>query len=282
MKRNEGIFEGVKGLKIYYQVWTPESPKAVVQFVHGGGAHSGLAPHLVDKLVSEMYVVFADDHRGHGKSEGERIYVDSFDDYIEDEKLLHDIIKNQYPSLPVFLGGLSLGSIIAFHFASKYEDLLKGLFLTGTLASVKVPLIARVLSSLLAKIKPHMRIGEPMEVELSSSNPEAIKMLKTDPYYTKVAFTMRFTRELIKAWYGIAKTAGNLKLPLLVQNGNDDKMVELFNGKNDATAFNETFKMEDKTIKLYEGVGHDIFNDFEEKRNKILQDLIDWLNKHLD
>ena len=57
----EGTFEGVKGLKIYYQAWIPEAPKAVVQFVHGVTEHSGLFPHLVKELISNGYAMYADE-----------------------------------------------------------------------------------------------------------------------------------------------------------------------------------------------------------------------------
>lgn len=281
MKQEEGTFEGVKGFKIYYQAWIPNEPKAVVQFVHGGGGHSGLAPHLVNKLISERFAFFADDLRGHGRSEGDRVHVDSLDYFIEDEKSLYDIIKIQYPNLPIFMGGISLGSIIAFHFTKKYESLLKGLFLSGTVASAKIPLFTRFLLRIFSAIRPHMRIGKPGDLEASSKNPETIRMYETDPLYAHVALTMRFGREVLKGMNKQTKTAGTLKLPLLIQNGADDKVNEVFNARNDELAFKEIYTMDDLTIKIYEGVSHDIFNDFEENRKLILQDLTDWLNNHI-
>ena len=105
MEHVEGRFEGVRGKKneeiqIYYQGWIPESPKAIVQYVHGVTEHSGMFPHLVKALVDNGYAMYADDHRGHGKSGGVRIYIDTRDQYSEDEKIFHGIIKEKHPGLP--------------------------------------------------------------------------------------------------------------------------------------------------------------------------------------
>ena len=132
MKNVERNFEGVKGLNIFYQSWLPENPKAIVQVVHGFAEHSGRYLNVVNEIIPLGYGVYADDHRGHGRSEGIRNYVDSFDQYVEDEKKLYDIIKEKHPNLPIFLLGHSMGSLIAIYVIKKYEDLYKGLILSGT------------------------------------------------------------------------------------------------------------------------------------------------------
>ena len=126
MEHVEGTFEGVKGLNIYYQAWIPETSKAVVQFLHGVTEHSGRFPHLVEALTKNNFILYADDHRGHGKSEGMRIHVDSFNDYVEDQKRFHDVIRKKYPNLPIIMVGYSLGAAIAFEFGCKYKNLVNG------------------------------------------------------------------------------------------------------------------------------------------------------------
>lgn len=99
MKHIEGKFKGVKDLNIYYQAWIPNTPKAVIQLVHGGFEHSGRYQNVVNELIPESFAIYANDHLGHGKSEGLRNYVDSFDQFIEDEKLFYDLIKEKHYSI---------------------------------------------------------------------------------------------------------------------------------------------------------------------------------------
>lgn len=281
MKHDEGTFEGVKGFKIYYQAWIPDEPKAVVQFVHGVTEHSGLFPHLVKDLTSNGYAMYADDHRGHGKSEGVRIYVDSFNQYIEDEKLFYDIIKSKHPELPVLMVGYSLGSLIAFQFAKKFEALIKGLVLVGTASSIKVGLITKFLLKFLALIRPRMRFGDPLAADLIYNEPTALQIYENDPLVAHEPFTIKFLNEVMKAMYFMVKNAKVLTLPLLIQCGAEDKTLEAYKAKNDDEEFKKIFTMEDKTIKIYEGLGHEIYNEFEDKRKVVLQDLTNWLNNHI-
>jgi alpha-beta hydrolase superfamily lysophospholipase len=73
MQRTEGSFRGLGGLSIYTQQWLPEGPpRAVLLLVHGYAEHSGRYGNLVEHFVPRGYAICALDHRGHGRSEGER------------------------------------------------------------------------------------------------------------------------------------------------------------------------------------------------------------------
>ena len=79
----EGLLQTSDGVRLYAQSWTPSSePKAVVCLVHGGLEHSGRYAHVAKALNNSGYLVAAIDLRGHGRSEGKRAFVRSFDEYL--------------------------------------------------------------------------------------------------------------------------------------------------------------------------------------------------------
>ncbi|MDD1778502.1 MAG: alpha/beta hydrolase [Candidatus Helarchaeota archaeon] len=280
MRHIEGTFNGIKDLKIYYQAWLPESPKAIVQFLHGATEHSGRFPHLVDELVANNYAIYADDHRGHGKSEGVRVHVDSITDYIEDKKLFLNIIKKNHPDLPIVMVGFSLGAVIAFAFTLKYETLLSGLVLVGITPNTNLGIFLRFLVRFFSKIRPHMRFGKPLAYTFLSRDPQVAVSYENDPLVANEPSTMRWNYEILKVARNIQKSK-ELSLPVMVQCGSDDRLLNRQFGQADEIEFNNLFKMEDKTLKIYQGLFHEIYNEIEPDRKIVLQDLVNWLDKHI-
>src|ERR1044072_8009664 len=81
----ESSFKGVGGLNIFTRTWRPgESPRGVIVISHGFNAHSGQYPWVADQFLAQGLAVYALDHRGRGKSEGERFFVEKFTDYEDD------------------------------------------------------------------------------------------------------------------------------------------------------------------------------------------------------
>lgn len=277
MKHMESEFEGVKGLKIYYQAWLPESLKAVVQIAHGFAEHSGRYLNVVNELVPLGYAVYANDHRGHGKSEGNINFVDNLDQYIEDQKLLYDIIKEKHQNFPIFLLGHSMGSLIAIYFTKKYEDLLNGLILSGagTSAGGEVSGFLKFMAKFFSKIAPHMKIDPKIDAKFLSHDPEVISSYENDPLVHAEKITTRLGYEIMKALNKLETFVGNLKLPLLMQCGLEDKLM------GGAENLKDMFIMEDKTAYIYDGLFHEVYNEVEDDRKKVLKNLSDWLESHV-
>ncbi len=277
MKHLEGVFEGVKGLKIYYQAWLPESSIAVIQLVHGGFEHSGRYKNVVDELIPCNYAIYANDHRGHGRSEGLRNYIDSFDQYIEDEKILYDLIKGFHPNLPIFMLGHSLGSYIAIYFTKKYEHFLDGLILsgTGTEPGKETSGFLKVIAKAFSKIAPKMKFNPRIDPKFLSHDPEVVKKYGNDPLVNAKKITARLSYEMLTNFKNLKSFIGNFKINLLVQCGSEDKLIK------GSENLKNLFKMPDKTIKIYEGLYHEVYNEMEEDRIKVLKDLSNWLNNHV-
>lgn len=277
INHSEGEFKGEKGLDIYYQSWLPDNPKAIVQIVHGFAEHSDRYENVINKLLPAGYGIYADDHRGHGKSEGKTNYVDSFDQYVEDERKLYSIVKENHPDLPVFMLGHSMGSGISIYFTHKYEDLLKGLILsgTGTSAGGEASGFLKFMSKILSKIAKKLTIDPQLDPETLSHDPEVVKAYKEDPLVHHEQITTRLGYEMIKRFGNAPEIVKDFNLPVLVQRGTADEAMQKFE------PLKEAFTTDDLTIYEYEGLYHEIYNEIKEDREKVLNDLLNWLNSHL-
>jgi alpha-beta hydrolase superfamily lysophospholipase len=132
MQYHDGKFKGFKDFNIYYQKWLPDTKaRAVLLIAHGFAEHSGRYLNVVNHFVPEGYAVYALDHRGHGRSDGERVHVDDFNEYIKDLKTFFDMVRKENPVEKIFLIGHSMGSVIALVYTVQYQDELAGLITSG-------------------------------------------------------------------------------------------------------------------------------------------------------
>ena len=114
MEHRENYFKGFNDFNIYYQYWLPDGDvKALLLVAHGFAEHSGRYKNLADYFVPKGYPVYALDHRGHGRSDGERVQVDQFTDYLLDLKTFFDLIRKDNPDDKIFIVGHSMGAGIS-------------------------------------------------------------------------------------------------------------------------------------------------------------------------
>jgi alpha-beta hydrolase superfamily lysophospholipase len=255
-------------------VWCPEeTPKAVVQIMHGFGEHSGRYLNVVNELIPRGYVIYANDYRGHGKSEGIQLYVKKFQDYIEDERIFFNLINEKEPDLPHFILGHSMGSTIAELYAVTYPEKIQGLVLSG--AAIQVGALHGILKAFVKFISlfgPKMRITTDLAPQLSH-DPEVVKAYREDPLVFKRP-TVKILIEFVDAVAKGRKLLGQIKMPTLVQGGSEDKAML------GAEKFNDLLTVEDKTVKIYPGLFHEVYNELEDDRKTVLGNLGDWLDSH--
>ena len=132
----EFYLDSCGGGRLHCAIWTPEGePKAVVQLIHGIAERIGRYDDYARILNSHGYVVAADDHMGHGGSVengGKGYFSGGWLSAVEDEKRLHDEIAAQYPALPYFILGHSMGSFYARQYLCEWGDELDGAIIMGT------------------------------------------------------------------------------------------------------------------------------------------------------
>jgi acylglycerol lipase len=279
MKHLEGNFSGVKGLKIYYQGWVPDtSPRAIVFISHGIAEHSGRYAHVAKVLVAQNIAVYANDHRGHGKSEGQRCNLDRFDQYTDDLKLFFDLILLKNSGIPAFILGHSMGSLIAIQFAHRYENLLHGLVLSGSGNKAGGDINSFLVSTVkvLSAIVPKMTIKATDLTNYLSHDPNEIEKNRKDPLVHQGGIGVRLAAELFRSFDHNEQLASELKLPLLFQAGSGDRLVL------GAHSLATKFTMIDKTIIIYENLWHEVYNEIEPERKMVLKDLENWFEKRVN
>ena len=137
-KYQEGYLKGARDTNVYYQYWLPENePKAVLFVVHGLAEHSGRYMNVVNHFVPLGYGVYGIDHIGHGKSDGKRVYVERFRDYIKTVRKYFDMIRDWQPEKQIFIIGHSMGGLITTAYLLEHQDDLSGAVLSGP--GIKVP-----------------------------------------------------------------------------------------------------------------------------------------------
>jgi alpha-beta hydrolase superfamily lysophospholipase len=122
--------DGTRG-KIFVRRWDTADPKRIVVLVHGIGEHSGRYEHVAERLAADGAIVYAPDHHGHGRSEGERGLVDDIEAIVDDVTRVVEKARSEHSGLPVAMLGHSLGGVIATRFVQRGDHGLSALVLTG-------------------------------------------------------------------------------------------------------------------------------------------------------
>lgn len=277
MKSKEVKFVGGKGLNLYYRCWIPEEkPRAVLLIAHGLAEHSGRYTNLADYFASRGYAVYALDHRGHGKSEGARIYVDRFDDYIADLRTFHELVRRECPDERFFLIGHSMGGTIAVAYALKYQKDLAGLILSGaSLAPAgATPPLLLIIAGITSALFPRTGLAA-LDASAISRDKAVVEAYEKDPLVYRGKIPARTATELARMWRELPPKMSELKLPLLILHGSADRLAPSQGSK----LLYERASSADKTLKIYEGLYHEVFN--EPERLQVMGDVERWLASHV-
>jgi acylglycerol lipase len=277
LKHKEGKFKGYKGLSLYYQCWLPDkTPKAVLLVAHGLAEHSGRYKNLVNYFVPKGYAVYALDHRGHGKSEGARSYVDHFSDYLTDLKTFFDKVRKEHRDAKIFLVGHSMGGTIATAYVIEHQDDLAGLVLSASslVATTSVSPALLAIAGVISALAPKMGVTV-LDASTISRDRAVVDAYVNDPLVFRGKIPARTGAELAKMWKTLPEQMPKIKLPILIMQGTADQLA---NPASSELLYKRAGS-KDKTLKLYKGFYHEIFNEPEHRQ--VMADVEAWLTKHL-
>jgi alpha-beta hydrolase superfamily lysophospholipase len=277
MKHIEGNFKGVRNANIYYQAWLPDGEvKAVLFVVHGLGEHSGRYMNHVDRFVPLGYAVYGLDHIGHGKSDGQREVIDRFTDFTETLKIYYEMVKGWQPGKPIFILGHSLGGLITCYYLLDHQDLFKGAIISAPLIKVSenISSMTITMGKVLSRIAPKAGLLS-LDATGVSSDPEVVNAYVNDPLVFHGKTPARLAAEMLKAMMRVTAEKEKITLPFIVVQGGADKIVD----PGGAQMLYDKAGSKDKTLKIYEGLYHEVHN--EPEREVMFKDLESWLAAHV-
>jgi len=271
----ESSFEGVGGYNIFTRTWLPEGkPRGVVVISHGFNSHSGQYLWVADQFLSKGLAVYALDHRGRGRSDGERFYVDNFSEYTDDLEKFIGIAKSENEGLPVFLLGHSAGGVIACTYALDHQAELAGFICEDFAFKIPAPDFALAVFKGLAHVFPHAHVLK-LKNENFSRDQKHVEEMNNDPLIANETQPTQTVAAMVRADERLEKEFSSITIPLLIIHGLADKATR----PDGSQLFYDTATSTDKTLKLYEGGYHDPLADID--KETVMADILNWLDERI-
>jgi alpha-beta hydrolase superfamily lysophospholipase len=286
-RHEEGRRKIASGRSTYWQAWLPHDPaRAVVVIVHGIHEHSTRYAHVGSRLAAASFAVYAADHRGHGRCDGQRGNIERMSLVVDDLGSFVRFAAGRHPDLPVFMVGHSLGGLIALHYVTEPRTIqpgvtepgtrLEGLIVSGPAVEVMAgSTLQRRLARVLSAVLPNLGVAAIDADQKISRDPEVVRAYREDPLVYRGKIKARTGAEILATMEGLPARLPRLSMPLLLLHGTDDRICAV----TGSTMVHDRVSSPDKTLRRYRGLYHEVFN--EPEREAILADLISWLDQHL-
>lgn len=304
MKKTD-YFTSDDGAKIAFYCWLPEEdPVAVVQIAHGMAEFAERYEDFAEFLNKNRIAVYANDHRGHGKTAGSVDKLGYFAEehgwikVVTDMRILTRLIRQDYPKLPVILLGHSMGSFLARTYITLYDD-INGVILSGTAAQPKALIAAGRFLSIFQSMKnkdtdpspffDNMSFGafnKPFEEEgpmsWLSHDKDIVKKYVEDPYCGFIC-TLGMFKDLFFGLNYISKKQHNqwirFTLPVYIVAGSEDPVGDKGKGPKNVGDMYRRRQLEEVTVNIFEGMRHEILNEI--GKEKVYDDLLEWITYHI-
>lgn len=263
--------------RLYRQSWTPDgNVRAGILLVHGLGEHSSRYTHVAKHLTDNGFAVHALDHYGHGKSDGLPGYVERFGVFLDGVTALLHRVQDEHPDQPLFLIGHSMGGLIAASLLLEQQDAFRACVLSGPAmkSDQAPPAIVIALIRLISVLAPTAPLIQ-LDASGVSRDPDVVKAYMNDPLVHHGKLSARLLSEMSAAMKSTLARAGEIRIPIIVMHGDAD----LLTAPSGSVELHAKAGSKDKTLKLYPGLYHEVFN--EPEKEAVLADMSNWLEAHL-
>ncbi len=302
--RKEFKFPSASGLcEIQAYAFIPEEVKATVQIAHGMAEHALRYVWFAEQLCNAGYAVYINDHLGHGKSVKDDSMLGFFGgkngymNIINDCRYLNKLIKKEYPDVPHFFFGHSMGSFLARCYTKYYGDSVDAIVYCGTSGANPGAAAGIAMSNVIGKAKGEMHRSEFINnIAFGTYNKrtpgrtpfdwltkdDAVVDAYIEDKYCGFCFTVAGFRDLFSVLSEVSKkdwyTSVSKDLPILLMAGEDDPVGAY--GKGVKQVYdglkNTGHNVE---IKLYPGDRHEIHNELD--KEQVMADLIVFFDSNI-
>lgn len=301
-------FTDPEGVDIYVYRRLPDrhTPiRGIVQIAHGMAETAARYARFAEKLAAAGFAVYANDHRGHGRTAGKPDNIgylgkDGFNRMADNVSQLTEILEEAHPELPIFLFGHSMGSFVTQKVMYTHPEPYAGIVLSGSNGKRGPELhIGKRIARWEAARKGDRHRSELMnglsfggfnrafrpsrtDFDWLSRDEAEVDAYIADPYCGGV-FTSGFFRDFL---YGLADIhrPDNMRriprnLPVLLVAGDRDPVGLFGKGVLSLAAAYRKLGMAHIDCRLYPGGRHELLN--ETNREEVMRDIIDWIEKRL-
>lgn len=271
----EESFVGRSGTRLFMRSWEPAgTPRAVVVICHGVLSHSGQYLWTGERLSAAGFAVYAYDHRGRGKSEGPRLFINDISEYTDDLGSFMALAKARQPGLPVFLLGHSMGGVISCTWTLDHQKEIAGFICESFAFEVWAPAPVLSLVRFLGRVAPKLPVLKLHNKDFTR-DPQALANLNSDPLTKGEVQPAGTVAALLKATDRMRAEFNAITIPLLIMHGTKDKATVPAGSE----LFYDRARSRDKTLKLYEGHFHDLLNDV--GKEGVVADVVGWIDARL-
>lgn len=271
-------FIDAHGITIFYDVYPAASPRGVIQLAHGVGEHAGRYGALIEALVAEGFSVYADDHRGHGRTGmaqhagdasklgqlgpgGMRATVAALWQFTQ-------LIRDENPNLPLTLLGHSWGSFLSQMLLNEHPEAYDAVILSGTALRMPGSMNGGDLNA-------PWKGPEASGLEWLSRDPAVAQQFHDDPLTTETPLLKLFGVIEAAKLFGRPRRHLGHDVPVLIMVGREDTVGGALSAHKLAKAYRERSGLQDVTTLVYPGARHEIFNELSQAETRA--DLLAWL-----
>jgi alpha-beta hydrolase superfamily lysophospholipase len=259
----EHVLAGTHG-PLAVREWPHDRPRYLAVVVHGYGEHVGRYEELAGVLVAHGAAVFGPDHTGHGKSAGERVLIEDFEEVVTDVHAVADLAREAHPGVPLVMVGHSMGGLIAARFAQRYGTELAALVLSGpVIGAWELPGALLALDEI---------PDTPISPASLSRDPAVGAAYQADPLVWHGPMKRPTVEAFARTLETVSTSGGVGPLPLLWLHGTDDRLVPLAGSRVGV----EELRGGTFAERIYAGARHEVFN--ETNRGEVLADVKEFVD----